>query len=230
MEANNPNDTVRAASLDKLGNNHLRSLNFEVMPSARPPSTQFWSNCFTHPRHLQRLISGGLLSSVPDWMAHADRLAYLYRLEVQELRSDGIQVLGQLPCLIYLRLIARTIPEKNIIIHPNTFPCLQHFDFHCELSCLAFEPATMPRLQRLEIHVFGDRQGAMQLQEEQIIVVILTKCENGSQVESAWRAATSRHPKSQAIRIHVQCLELDKKRNVDRGTSKGIAGGGLNTQ
>jgi hypothetical protein len=70
-----------------------------------------------------------------------------------------------LPCLIYLELIAKTIPENNIIIHPNTFHSLKRFKFICELSRFTFEPATMPRLQRLEIELDGRGQGAMQLKE-----------------------------------------------------------------
>jgi len=158
-------------------------------------------------------------------MAHADRLAYLYRLEVQELRSDDIQVLGQLPCLIYLVLDAETIPEKNIIIHPNTFSSLKRFEFSCELSCLKFEPAAMPRLQRLDIRLDARGQGAIQLQEGspvggmenlaslveiEITVEILAKYDHGSKIEAACRDAISRHPTSQAMQIHVSCNEFDE--------------------
>jgi hypothetical protein len=33
----------------------LRHLDFLVPPGATAPSAQFWSNCFAHPLHLQRL-------------------------------------------------------------------------------------------------------------------------------------------------------------------------------
>jgi hypothetical protein len=46
-------------------------------------------------------------------MAHADRLVYLNQLQVKGLRSDDIQVLGQLPCLIYLRLKAKKSQRKT---------------------------------------------------------------------------------------------------------------------
>jgi hypothetical protein len=95
-------------------------------------------------------------------------------LGVQELRSDNVQVLAQLPCLIYLELIAKTIPENNIIIHPNTFHSLKRFKFICELSRFTFEPAAMPRLQRLEIELDGRGQGAMQLQKAVQLVVSST--------------------------------------------------------
>ena len=95
MEADNPNDKILAASLDKLGNNHLRSMNFEVRSISQVPSEQFFSNCFTYLRHLQSLgLWGLIIPKVPKWMAHADRLVYLNQLEVKELRSDDIQTVA----------------------------------------------------------------------------------------------------------------------------------------
>ncbi|CAD6273181.1 unnamed protein product [Miscanthus lutarioriparius] len=163
---NNPETTILAASPNKLGNNNLRHLIFEVPLGGKAPSAQFWSNCLARPRHLQRLgLYGVTLPKLPNWIAHADRLVHAV-LGVQELRSDDVQVLAQLPCLIYLRLKAETIPEKNIIIHPSTFHSLKSFKFFCgELPCLTCDPDAMPRLQRLEMELDARGQGAMQLQE-----------------------------------------------------------------
>ncbi|WVZ95942.1 hypothetical protein U9M48_041643 [Paspalum notatum var. saurae] len=161
-------DTILTASLDKLGNNNLRSLILNYLGAA---SAQFWTNCLTRPRHLQRLGLYGLIPKVPTWMAHADRLTYLltylYNLEVQELQSDDFCVLARLPCLIYLCLKAQTILEKNIITYPNAFPSLKYFEFYCDLSCLTFEPAAMPRLQKLEMQFDG--RSAMQLLEGSLV-------------------------------------------------------------
>jgi hypothetical protein len=41
VEADKPDDTALAASLDKLGNSHLCYLDFVVRSSARAPSAQF---------------------------------------------------------------------------------------------------------------------------------------------------------------------------------------------
>ena len=183
-------DTILAASLDKLGNSNLRLLYFHKYQFyGRPLSTQFWSNFITRPKHLQRLrLDGHIIPKVPNCIVHADRLAYLEELRVQELGRDGIQVLGQLPCLMYLELRAKTIPEKNIIIHPNTVPSLKHFDFSCELSFLTFEPSAMPWLQILNIDLDGREEGTMQLPEgspvggidlaslEKIYLLIRAKC------------------------------------------------------
>ncbi|WVZ95949.1 hypothetical protein U9M48_041649 [Paspalum notatum var. saurae] len=217
-------DTILAASLDKLGNSNLRSLNLIYRG---PASAKFWRNCLTRPRHLQQLTLYGLIPKVPTWMGHAHRLSYLNYLELQELQSDDFRVLAQLPCLILLRLKAQTILEKNIIIYQNTFPSLKYFEFYCELSCLTFEPAAMPRLQKLEIGFDGCGQGEMQLQEgslvggierlsclEEVYIDIEAKCGHGSRIESAWRDAINRHPKSQALRIRVHCTEYDENGNM----------------
>ncbi|XP_066363146.1 disease resistance protein RGA5-like isoform X1 [Miscanthus floridulus] len=236
----NNHETILAASIDKLGNSNLRYLEFVVWSGDSAPSAEFWSSCLACPRHLQRLQLFCSIPKVLDWIAHADRLADLY-LEVQELRSDDIQSLAQLPCLIHLRLIAITT-EKNIIIHRNTFPSLKHFRFSCDLSCLEFEPAAMPLLLRLYIHLDGRGRGAIQLQEGSLVsgiehlaslekislrLVIHAKCDQGSKIESAWRDAISRHPKSQAIKICLDCYECDENWSVvcrDRNTVAWISG------
>ncbi|CAD6334831.1 unnamed protein product [Miscanthus lutarioriparius] len=150
---NNQNTTILAASLNKLGNSNLRRLDFQVRSSERAPSAQFWSNCLTRPRHLQKLrLNGVTMPKLPNWIAHADRLADV-DLSVHELRSDDVQVLAQLPCLTFLDLSAKTIPE-NIIIHPNTFHSLKRFKFwrsQALSSRLTFEPDAMPWLQILQI-------------------------------------------------------------------------------
>ncbi|XP_066364990.1 disease resistance protein RGA5-like [Miscanthus floridulus] len=205
---------------NKLGNSNLRHLDFQVQSSERAPSAQFWSNCLTRPRHLQRLrLNGVTMPKLPNWIAHADRLADV-DLSVHELRSDDVQVLAQLPCLTFLDLSAKTIPE-NIIIHPNTFHGLKRFKFwrsQALSSRLTFEPDAMPWLQILAIihnaMATDTEEGAMQLQEgspvggiehlaslEGIGLVILAKCDQGSKIESAYRDAINSHPKSQAMKI-----------------------------
>ncbi|CAD6273176.1 unnamed protein product [Miscanthus lutarioriparius] len=223
---NNRKTTILSTSLNKLGNSNLCNLAFEVVSSARAPSAQFWSNCLARPRHLQRFsLYGVTMPKVPNWIAHADRLAHV-ELEVQELPSDDVQVLAQLPCLIYLQLRAKTIPENNIIIHPQTFHSLKCFKFFCgELPSLTFEPAAMPQLQRLEIQL-ALGQGAMELQDdnlvsgiehlaslEKISLYICAKCGQGSKIESAWRGAISRHPKSQALQIYVTVESMMEMEN-----------------
>ncbi|KAJ1261320.1 hypothetical protein BS78_09G020200 [Paspalum vaginatum] len=237
VEEDNP-DTILAASLDKLGNNNLRYLSLDYQRAA---SAQFWRNCLTRPRHLQRLVLFGLIPKVPTWMAQANRLSSVSHLQVQELRSDDFRVLAQLPCLIFLHLLAETILEKNIIIYPNAFPSLKYFGFYCELSCMTFAPAAMPRLQDLGIRFYGRGQGAMQVHEcspvggiehlaclEKISVYIEVKCGHGSRIESAWRDAISRHPNSQAMQISVHITEYDEDGYVipvDREAVAGVIGG-----
>jgi hypothetical protein len=177
------------------------------------------------------------MPKLPDWIAHADRLAHA-TLEVQELRSDDVQVLAQLPCLFFLSLVAKTIPENNIIFDPNTFHSLKRFKFFCdELPRLTIELAAMPRLQRLQIQLDARGQGATQLQEvspvggiehlaslEEISLVIHAKCNQGSKIESACRDAISRHPKSQAMKIVVRVSEYDENGKYVRRIRNTVAG------
>ncbi|KAF8659754.1 hypothetical protein HU200_058216 [Digitaria exilis] len=211
---------ILAASLDKLGNSNLRSLYCTFVNHATAPKVPFWISCLKRPSHLQRVYLVGLLRRVPNWMKHADRLAYVQELTVQELHGDDIQVLARLPCLVYLRLKAETIPGRNIIFHPNAFYCLKHFEFFCELSRLIFEPTAMQRLQRLNIRFDGRGQGAVEQQDgspvagidhlgslEEISVVIDVTHGHGSKIESACREAIVRHPRSEALRIHLDYVE-----------------------
>jgi len=164
-------------------------------------------------------------------MVHADRLENLKKLTVQELRCDDFLVLAHLPSLMHLFLEAKTIPERNTIVQSNTFPSLKKFHFWCELSRVTFEPAAMPRLQDLRIALDGCGQGAVELQEgspvagiqhlgclEEISLVMHVKRGHGSSIESASRDAIFRHPRSEAIQIHLECVEYDQNgRRVNTG-------------
>ena len=222
---------IMAASLDKLGSSNLRDLDIVGCDSSATPA-QFWDNCFTRPGNLQRLWLPKLsLPNVPNWMVHADRLENLKKLTVQELRRDDFLVLAHLPSLMHLFLEAKTIPERNTIVQSNTFPSLKKFHFWCELSRVTFEPAAMPRLQALRIALDGCGQGAVELQEgspvagiqhlgclEEISLVIHVKRGHGSSIESASRDAIFRHPRSEAIQIHLECVEYDQNgRRVNTG-------------
>ena len=81
----------------------------------------------------------------------------------------------------------------------------------------------MPGLQKLDIRLlYHGEQSAIHLKEgslvggiehlaslEKISLYICAKCGQGSKIESAWRGAISRHPKSQALQIYVNCREYD---------------------
>ncbi|KAL6622864.1 hypothetical protein ACP70R_032743 [Stipagrostis hirtigluma subsp. patula] len=206
---------ILAATLQKLLNSNLHTLYADVAPS---DSTQFWSNCFTRPCHLRTLELWGSISQVPNWLTHAERLTYLNQLEIEELGSDGVKILGQLPCLIVLQLSAETIPERNIVIHPNTFLSLKKFLLWCDLSCLTFQPGAMPQLQMLSIYIHEpaavqlqggspvagiERLGSLQDIEVKVIRgPQLSKIEL-SKIQSACKDAINRHPRSHAIKVCV---------------------------
>jgi len=194
-------DTL-AASLRRLGNSNLRRLH-----AVFSAPEQFWNNCFTCPHHLQ-------------WMAQANRLAYLEMLQVAQLPSEDIQVLAQMPCLGYLWLQAETVPEKSIIIRSNTFPVLKQLEFSYKLSCLTFEPGAMPRLKKLDIsydsrgpgseHEVSPVAGVEHLASlEELSVVVKAKHGEGSKLGSLCRESIQRHPRYQSMNVNVEYEDGD---------------------
>jgi hypothetical protein len=153
-------------------------------------------------------------------MAQADRLAYIYGLQVKQLQSDGVQVLAQMPCLAYLRLQAQMVPEKSIVVHSNAFPVLQEFIFGYNLCCLTFEPGAMPMLKKLDIDFDSRAPGAEYevspvsgiehlTSLEEVFVVVHAKRGEGSRLESLWRDSIQRHQRYQSIMIDVRHYEDD---------------------
>ena len=94
---------------------------------------------------------------------------------------------------------------------------------------MTFEPAAMPRLQALRIALDGCGQGgALELQEgspvdgiqhlgclEEISLVMHVKCGHGSSMESACRDAIFRHPRSEAIEIHLAKMGIGSTQEDD---------------
>ncbi|KAL6851956.1 hypothetical protein ACP4OV_020141 [Aristida adscensionis] len=227
---------ILAASLDKLVNNNLRTLTGSAFPY--DSLTQFWNTSFTHPSHLLKLRLDDLIPQVPNWMAYAERLAHL-DLHVQELRSDDVQILGQLPCLMFLDLIAKTIPKGTIVIIPDTYRSIKEFCLHYhELSRLTFETGSMPRLQRLRIYLNCMGPGTVQLHGgspvagiehlaslEYIYVDITVNCRHYSKIElskivSACRDAISRHPRSHTKQISLEWAVVDENRMLLDGSRR----------
>ncbi|KAL6897947.1 hypothetical protein ACP4OV_006906 [Aristida adscensionis] len=207
---------ILAASVEKLGNSNLRTLDVIKFSSRSEPPTWFWSKCFTCPSHLRKLRMNHLIKQLPDWMARAEKLAYVDGLQVQELRSDVVQALAQLPCLIYLELFATRVSERPIIILPNTYRSLKNFELCCsEFACLTFETGAMPRLRRLSITLWQVSSAAVQPQGDSPIAgvehlvsleeISVTIWGKSSKTESACRDAINRHPRSHALRIHLKC-------------------------
>jgi hypothetical protein len=113
-------------------------------------------------RHLQ-IFHGCKFSRVPEWIIQLHSL-YDLSLTVKQVFEEDVQILAQLPSVINLKLFILGIPEDNIIINGSGFRVLKHFTFGCSrISCLAFVPRAMPKLEKLELHFDADgwdRHGA----------------------------------------------------------------------
>jgi hypothetical protein len=201
-----------AASLNRLGNSNLRRLYASIFADE-----QFWSTCFTHPHHLQSLkcFNGIRIPKVPKWMAQAERLAYIYRLVVEQLQSDDVQVLAQMPCLVYLSLRAKRVPKESIIIHSNSFPVLETLKLY-DLSGLIFEPGAMPSLKELTAEFYSRASGAEHspvggvehlTSLEDVSVRVLARRGEGSNLESLCRDSIQRHQRYRSLNIDVRHYE-----------------------
>ncbi|EAY83059.1 hypothetical protein OsI_38279 [Oryza sativa Indica Group] len=102
-------------------------------------------------KSLHRLIIRKSIHTVPEWMEQCDKLTML-EIRVKQLRSTGVHVLSNLPCLIDLDLTAEATPEDDIEIYTHRFPKLEKFILACDfLPCLKFCIGAMPQLQTLKL-------------------------------------------------------------------------------
>ncbi|KAG2620685.1 hypothetical protein PVAP13_3NG210301 [Panicum virgatum] len=154
-------------------------------------------------------------------MAQANMLAYVRKLHVEPLLGKDVQVLAHMPCLGYLSLQAKTVPEESIIICSNAFQVLKQFDFSYKLSCLTFEPGAMPRLKKLRIS-YDSRGPGSEHEEvspvagvehleslEEVNVALYAKRGEGSRLESLCREFIQRHQRCESMNINVRYREDD---------------------
>lgn len=150
-------------TLGKLGTNNLQSF---AICSRNLNSLEFLDSWSPPPSRLQkfRLSAYYFLPRVPRWMAPLYNLIDL-NINIAELTDEEILILRELPSLLYLDLWLKS-PQKDdtIVIHGVGFPYLKELLFSCEGTCLMFEPAALPKLERLSTTVNVIRAKAYSLQ------------------------------------------------------------------
>lgn len=105
------------------------------------------------PAHIQCFINatGFTFSKVPPWWRLFSEFSSL-SITVNMLRQDGIQLLGALPLLRFLKLTAHNGTEGRLIIGINhPFFSLEEFRFVGDF--LVSEQGVIPKLQRLQLRV-----------------------------------------------------------------------------
>ena len=90
---------------------------------------------------------------IPFWIASLDNLTYL-DINIDPLGQKALDVLGNLPSLLYLMVTSKaTACKEKLIISTSMFLCLKEFHFTCWRSGvhLTFEAGGMMKLEKLRI-------------------------------------------------------------------------------
>lgn len=177
------------------------------------------------PLRLQVLeLEGWAISRVPKWVGDLHCLCRLV-LRVREITSaDEVRALGELPDLVYLRLLVehfdspgeiRTTAAALVTLGTGLFPALEELHF-CSpqedaSANLGFQAGTAPRLRRLHLEFhelnFG---GATPTGMEHLLslekISVFREYSNhrpqvGRAIESAFREATQVHPSSPSFQM-----------------------------
>jgi len=194
-------------SLGKLTN--LRSLYVSSINDTKliiSPTCDFLSCWSPPPRNLQRLsLSFCTMSKVPEWVSQLDKLTSL-KIRVKELTGDDVQLLGKLPCLIYIDLSANIDPKRNLVFYSNAYPSLREFGFAYTFASVAFEPRSMAKLQVLHLSFYKARQQQEDVSlsgiEHLLNVEKLTaRIYSNGKIGVSFMDAILRHPRSQTFNI-----------------------------
>ncbi|PUZ72803.1 hypothetical protein GQ55_2G424600 [Panicum hallii var. hallii] len=101
----------------------------------------------------------GRLGKLPKWFPLLSSLAEL-TLRATELSVEvDLQVLAQLPCLLYLRLHHSAFTSTEFRVSASEFPCLKLLVIQTavfETLKVRFEEGALPKLDRLELSLFED--------------------------------------------------------------------------
>ncbi|VAI93624.1 unnamed protein product [Triticum turgidum subsp. durum] len=216
-------DDALASSIEKL--RKLRHLRLFHNGNLENDSLLSLSN---PPLHIETLRMNGIVTfRIPRWIGDLHYLRYL-DLRVRETSTDDIRLLGELRSLMEFRLYLFHFAANGVIvIRTGLFPALEYFqaDFREQrhevhsaeddvMAHLCFEVGSMPKLQRLELHL-SERHwgGATPVGVEHLLALKQIKLafayrgssdidEVDRRAESAFRDALQGHPNHHSIRIN----------------------------
>ena len=161
---------------------------------------------------------GCWFSRVPNWMRELHNLRVL-RFKVDELLTEDVDIVGELPSLTDLILYVRRPQNEMIAVNgTGAFPVLKRFRLTISSSsCLTFQSGAMPMLQGLYLtfSVKGWKQNgagpagiehlpALEEVSAEILYNGTTESEKCS-AESAFRNAVDRHPNNPRIAMKYGC-------------------------
>nr|AVR54587.1 powdery mildew resistance protein PM21 [Dasypyrum villosum]AVR54594.1 PM21 [Dasypyrum villosum]AVR54596.1 PM21 [Dasypyrum villosum]AVR54603.1 PM21 [Dasypyrum villosum]AVR59184.1 CC-NBS-LRR type disease resistance protein NLR1-V [Dasypyrum villosum] len=157
------------------------------------------------PLHIEELdLYGWTLKRVPTWIGDLHFLRIL-DLCVYNLLNDEVHVVGNLPCLVHLRL--RVFAEGGAVICTGLFQVLKVLRlFSHDVEDMQFQIGLMPSLRQLTLEVNNGWGGAVPRGMEHLLAldhisVFARRGVNHRDVESAFRSVVDVHPRQPSLEI-----------------------------
>ncbi|EMS45741.1 Disease resistance protein RPM1 [Triticum urartu] len=216
-------DDALVSSIEKL--RKLRHLRFSHNWYLDNDSLSSLSN---PPLLIETLRMKGIITfRIPRWIGDLHCLHHL-ELYVRQTSTDDIGLLGELPSLMEFKLcLLHFAANGAIIVRTGLFPALEYFQTYFQdedhelhsaqddvMAHLCFEVGSMPKLQRLELHLWeGHWGGATPVGIEHLLALQQIKLgfaycgdsdinEVDRRAESAFRDALQAHPNRHSIRFN----------------------------
>lgn len=174
------------------------------------------------PPGLRRFVAvDGWFSELPTWVSDAESLSEL-QIGVRELWREGLQSLGRLRELRFLRLAVERMGER-LAVDADAFPDLTHLRLSAE-TCLVFRRGAMPKVEVLEFVLDVDKfdgdfnWGLSNLRSLEKVTVNLRIGNSASaneEAEAALRHAVGSHPNR---RIELEIIIAVTSQNKRAGT------------
>ncbi|OEL25528.1 hypothetical protein BAE44_0013451 [Dichanthelium oligosanthes] len=140
-------------------------------------------------------------------------------INIAELTDEDILILRELPSLLRLDLWLKS-PQKEtrIVIQGVGFPYLKELFFSCEGTCLIFEPAALPKLERLHttVHVIRAKAYSHQFGIEHLKSLKQINIQVFCYGASASEIKDVEHAISTTVKYHVNHPRMNiEKRGMD---------------
>ncbi|XP_052150594.1 disease resistance protein PIK6-NP-like [Oryza glaberrima] len=204
---------VSVASLRELGKHKLQYLDISdddaILDALMCSSSE--SDC-PFP-HLQKLVlSNHNIQRIPRWIGSLVNLSHL-EIAVKTTRQNDLGTLGNLPCLLYLKICRLYEPIESLIVPNRGFRCLKELCFQCWCPLgLEFARGAMPWVQTFRLWFMPcwkscDHGVSVGLGIEHLLELKLVDVETGNgcgkrevkSFEAAITAVVANHPRRPAL-------------------------------
>ncbi|XP_039790562.1 disease resistance protein RGA5-like isoform X2 [Panicum virgatum] len=212
-------ELVLISSIYKLSMCNLHSLKIEFFNNC---DAQYGTYALSLQYPLQSLRKFQMrhihFTKIPNWMGSLNHLEKL-ALEVGEMEQKDLDILGELPSLLYLFFAVIECPKEMLTFRESTgFHCLKYLDVGNILNgavMLEFQAGSMPRLEHLELAIhtsdstlcgcFVSGIEHLNMLTRVRILIFKEPDQDGvaTDVESAITSAVDKLPNNPTLRIEV---------------------------